>query len=223
MIQGHVIGYDPGGNWAHGILVVDVRRSGTGWVAERFHGRTGQTVGDAIAWLSRACGDGNVVAVGIDTLSEWSSGDCGWRPADQWLRVKYPEVRNSVMAPNSIASAMTVNGAAFLTLLAPRFLTDGSMVTEAHPKVCYYALTRRRHAWEASRAQMARWLTDEFSVEPNAELTDSSSHVFDAGLAALAALRGVNGDWKRDLHALNGETDETRIRFCGPTHFWWPE
>ena len=86
-------------------------------------------------WLSNACADGTIVGAGVDTLTEWSSGNSGFRSADRWLRKTYPEVRNSVMSPNSILSSMTVSGAAFLTLLAPRFRTDGSMVTEAHPKV----------------------------------------------------------------------------------------
>jgi hypothetical protein len=217
-----VIGYDPGGNDAHGLAVVDVQRSDSGWLTERLRVTTARSVADAIAWLSDACADGTIVAVGVDTLTEWSSSASGFRPADLWLRKTYPAVRNSVMSPNSILSSMTVSGAAFLTLLAPRFRADAAMVTEAHPKVCYYALTGARHTWSADKARMAKWLVDELAVETSGDLTDADDNLFDAGLAALAALRGANREWTLDLHALDAPGGDTRVRFCGPTRFWWP-
>ena len=201
------------------------RGGGTGWLGTEDLCDCQQQavpVANAITWLSNACADGTIVGAGVDTLTEWSSGASGFRSADRWLRKAYPEVRNSVMSPNSILSSMTVSGAAFLTLLAPRFRTDGSMVTEAHPKVCYHALTGARHAWATDSARMTKWLTDELSIELPGALTDGGDDIFDAGLAVLAALRGANRGWTLDLHALDSADGEARVRFCGPTHFWWP-
>ncbi len=222
MSRAYVVGYDPGGNDAHGLAVVDVRRSDSGWRAERLRVTTTHSVADAIVWLSDACADGTIVAAGVDTLTEWSSGTSGDRAADRWLRNAYPTVSKSVMSPNAIRSSMTVSGAAFLTVLAPRFRSDGSMITEAHPKVCYYALTGARPAWATEKARMAKWLVDELSVDLPGELTDAKDNLFDAGLAALAALRGFNREWTLDLHALDPGDGESCVRFCGPTHFWWP-
>jgi hypothetical protein len=81
---------------------------------------------------------------------------------------------------------------------------------------------QRRIAEILDKARMAKCLTDELSVEPSEALTNGSDDTFDAGLAALAALRGLNREWTLDLHApVSGDRD-FRVRFCGPTHFWWP-
>ena len=86
-------------------------------------------------------------------------------------------------------------------------------VTEAHPKVCYYAETGRKHNWadEHARAQMLGQGT-------------AADHAFDAAIGSLAALRGLNGEWPHDLHAeppIDGRPEN--VHPFGLTNFWWPE
>jgi hypothetical protein len=53
---------------------------------------------------------GSIDALGVDTMTCWSTGRGGWRPADRWLRERYTDVRNSVMTPNGLAGSMGLNG-----------------------------------------------------------------------------------------------------------------
>jgi len=180
------------------------------------------TLRDAMAWVDDACRNGRIVAAGLDTLTEWNTGVGGWRPADSWLREKYAGVRNSVLSPNAIFGSMAVNGAAFLTLLAPRFRSDRTMITEAHPKVCFFAMTGKKHAWAADKTDMAAWLLKELGIDAPAIAFGKKDDSFDAGVALLAALRGLNHDWTLDLHAFPNEKNEGRVQFIGRTHYWWP-
>lgn len=217
-----VVGYDPGGNGRHGVAALRVRQEGERWTAVELRIETAQTLGDAIAWVGAACQGGRIVAAGADTLTEWNSGWSGWRPADRWLQQTYPLVFPKIIAPGGLRGAMIMNGAAFLTLLAPRFRADDTMVTEAHPKVAYYALTGRTPSWESARGEMAAWLVRELGLTSVLGLNAPADHCFDAGMAALAALRGCDGDWKRDLHNLPDADQSGRVQFYGTTHYWWP-
>jgi hypothetical protein len=117
---------------------------------------------------------------------------------------------------------MAVNGAAFLTLLASRFKSDSTMITEAHPKVCFFAMTGKRHAWADDKSEMAAWLIRELGVDAPVGAFGSEDHCFDAGVALLAALRGLNQDWSLDLHDLPNDEYGGRVQFLGQTHYWWP-
>lgn len=215
-----VIGYDPGGNGAHGVAALRVCAEGDIWQPLDLRAETAYTLANAVAWLDATCRDGRIVAAGIDTLTEWNSGPSGWRQADLWLRDAHPAVRNSVVPPNSLYGSMAVNGAAFLTLLAPRFQRDTTVVTEAHPKVLYYALTGTRANWKDRASEMDEWLGSQLGVP--ASVSDPSDHRFDAAMAVLAALRGINREWALDLHALSRAERASRVLFCGETHYWWP-
>jgi hypothetical protein len=163
----------------------------------------------------------------VDTLTEWNSGRGGWRPADWWLRRAYPAVCQSVKAPAGLRGSMVMSGAAFLMLFEERFRSDGTMVTEAHPKVCYFALAGEKASWGGepgdNRGGMTSWLLDELTAGSRDGICVADDHRFDAATAALAALRGLNGEWTLDLHALDGEDYSGRVRFCAPTHYWWPD
>jgi hypothetical protein len=117
---------------------------------------------------------------------------------------------------------MSINGAAFLMLLRTRFQFDGTMVTEAHPKVCYHALTGRIPDWKANSDEMIGWLVSELGVASPTDLADAADHRFDAAMSALAALCGLNRNWTCDLHALPGADQAREVLFCGKTHYWWP-
>ena len=223
MITAFVIGYDPGGEDAHGVAVLEVREDDRRWNPIALQVSLARSLRDAVAWVNDTCRDGRIVAAGIDTLTEWNSGAGGWRRADFWLRRTYPSMAKSVVAPNSIYGSMVMNGAAFLTLLAPRFRSDGTMITEAHPKVCYFAMTRKKHAWLDDKSDMTAWLLKELGIGAPASGFGSEDHCFDAGLALLAALRGINRDWRLDLHAAPNDEEYGRVPFFGQTHYWWPE
>lgn len=221
MTHAFVVGYDPGGTDAHGVSVLQVRAEDSEWLPLILQVNGSSTLEAALLWIEQACRGGRIVAAGIDTLTEWSSGPGGWRGADLWLRQTYPSVAKSVVAPNSIYGSMAINGAAFLTLLGPRFRSDATMVTEVHPKVCFFALTGRKHTWINDDPQMWDWLLAELGLE-SPEFVGGKDHHFDAGMAVLAALRGLNGDWKLDLHSASEADSNSRVRFFGETHYWWP-
>jgi hypothetical protein len=166
----YVIGYDPGGNGAHGTAVVEVQKRNSRWEPTSMQVRELSTLSEALGWMEEACHRGRVVAAGIDTLTEWNSGPSGWRPGDLWLKRIYPAVANKVVSPNSVAGSMAVNGAAFLTMLQPRFQTDGTMVTEAHPKVYVYALLGRRYKWAEDGERLREWLLDELGVSASTDI-----------------------------------------------------
>lgn len=217
-----VIGYDPGGNGKHGIAALHVERRGGKWVPLYLEVTTADVLQDAVEWALNTCRTGRIVAAGADTLTEWNANASGWRPADLWLRDQYKTVKLKIVPPNSLHGSMAVNGAAFLALLGERFRADTTCITEAHPKVAYYALTGREPKWATHRQEMVAWLMGELGLGQAEGLDDLTDHRFDAATAALAALRGLNGDWTLDLHELPGEDYTGRIRFCGPTHYWWP-
>jgi hypothetical protein len=217
-----IVGYDPGGNDSHGVAALEVRRTGASWSPVALDAVVAHSLSDALAWLDDKCRNGRIAAVGIDTLTEWNSGGGGWRPADLWLRDRYRAVARSVVAPNSIYGSMALNGAAFMTLLAPRFRADDTLITEAHPKVCFFAMTGKQHDWVTNRMEMGAWLLQELGATQAADVLGAEDHRFDAGVALLAAFRGLNGDWTLDLHALPASATGGRVQFCGQTHYWWP-
>lgn len=144
MTPAFVIGYDPGGNGRHGVAALQVRERKGRWIPVDLQVRTVDTLTDVVEWVEdQICRDVRIVAAGVDTLTEWNGGRSGWRPGDCWLKDAYGEVAAKIVASHSLSGSMAVNGAAFLTRLEPRFRADGTMVTEAHPKVAYFALTGR--------------------------------------------------------------------------------
>lgn len=214
MSAAFIVGYDPGGEGANGVAVVEVGLEGGRWnPIAPLRVKAARSLRDAVTWLNGTCRDGRIVAAGIDTLTEWNSGTGGWRPADSWLRRTYPTVAKSIVSPNYLSGSMAVNGAAFLTLLAPRLRADGTMVTEAHPKVCFFAMTGKKHAWADEKVDMEAWLLQELGVDASAVDFGREDHCFDAGLALLAAIRGLNGDWSVDLHAATSDQKDGRVQF----------
>lgn len=222
MSVGYVVGYDPGGNGRHGLAALRVEDRDGRWKPMTLSVTTCASLEDVLQWADTACPDVPIVAAGVDTLTEWNSGHGGWRPADLWLKRQYPDVRAGVIAPAALRGAMIINGAGLLIEFKGRFHTDGTIITEAHPKVCYRAITGEKARWKNDREKMAAWLIGELGVGSKEEICVDDDHGFDAATAALAALRGLNGDWTLDLHALPGEDYSGRMRFCGPTHYWWP-
>src|SRR5713226_8231318 len=129
MLSGMVVGYDPGGNGAHGLAELRVEDGR----AVKLSTTTLGTAEEVITCVERLS---SVLALGVDTLTCWSTGTSGWRPADLWLRQQYKAVQNSIMTPNGLFGSMGLNGMSFLISARHRF--PDVPITETHPKVLYW-------------------------------------------------------------------------------------
>lgn len=213
-----VIGVDPGGASKLGLAALDVRRRASKWSVQGHVATAVVSVDAALDWIEHETTGKTILGLGIDTLTEWSTAPGGWRPADLWLRRQYPAVRRTVQCPNAMWSAVVMSGATLLVALRKRLRRDGTLVTEAHPKICYYACTGTKHNWANDRQAMTSWIQGEIGQTTNFGLGDDE---FDASLAALAAFNSLRGAWSRDLHALSWGSAK-RVSFAGRTHYFWP-
>lgn len=135
LTDGVIVGYDPGGNGRHGLAILLVR-DGAPVELETLTLETAEDVASRLESL------GVLIGLGVDTLTCWSTGPSGWRPADRWLRHRYPEVENSVASPNSLLGSMGLGGMA--VLIATRQTHTSTTVTETHPKVlCWHLLGKK--------------------------------------------------------------------------------
>lgn len=234
-----VLGYDPGGNGRHGVALLGVYRNGVRWdTTGDLRVNTCETANAAMSWFEEGCGNARIVAAGIDTLTAWCSSRSGLRPADIRLRktANYALVRSSVDNPNHINGSMAINGAIIVKWIKDRE-GGASTITEAHPKVCYFALRGRRHPWAKtdeknplrpapdSQSAARSWLAGELNVTslPVTDF-DAEDHGFDAAMGVLGALRGLNREWTIDLHAeVTSPTNAQLIHPFGQTYFFWPD
>jgi Protein of unknown function (DUF429) len=148
-MSGLYLGYDPGGGGAHGVAAIDARPAACATV---------RTAEDALDWFRERCRDQEPKALGVDTLTLWSTGPAGWRPADRALRTAYPDVATSVTAPNALYGAMLINGIA--VALALRNAFERLRITETHPKVLYFTLAQSVYDFVQRRDQMVQNLVD---------------------------------------------------------------
>jgi hypothetical protein len=208
-------GYDPGGDGAHGVADLIVDDSGR---VVHVQASDVQTADDALSFLYAGTAEQITTGVGVDTLTEWCLGPSGWRPADVWLRQTYPTVANSVASPNSLFGAMGLNGMGVLVAL--RAANPHLVVSETHPKLLYFDLTKQKYDWETAGRQMSAWLTSLLGIP----VTPTSGHAFDALLSAWACANGVIGRWHRDLHQpIVGLSPRGRmVRPVGSTNYFWP-
>ena len=210
MLTGLVIGYDPGGNGAHGVAELQIEDGKAANVSTW----TMETTEDVVAFLENRP---SMAALGVDTLTCWSTGKSAWRPADRWLRHQYKAVRNSIVTPNSLFGAMGLNGMA--TLVAVRLKHPDALITETHPKVLYYHLSGEKYDYKTRKAEMDANLAEKLGVT----VTPATEHEWDAAVSAFAALQGLTGRWIINLHGLATDNAERLISPCGVTHYYWPE
>jgi hypothetical protein len=209
--EGTYLGYDPGGDGKHGVAVLRI----AGGRPVEIDTHLLSTAESVIAFIGSA--ENVLLGIGIDTLTGWSTGSCGWRPADRWLRKQYPEVRNSVASANSLYGAMAVNGMSVLIALRDRF--PNLFVTETHPKVLHWHLRRERYDYVNAAPQMNQVLADQVGIS----IAPKSDHEWDAAISSIAAYLGGSGQWSHDLHSLPVEEAERLVFPCGPTQYAWPE
>ena len=162
------LGYDPGGKKKNGVAAIYVEDRAISILETA----TVLDASMAIAWLGKY--NDQAEALGIDTLLAWSP--TGSRACDNALRRKYGG--NSVVAQNSLYSAMTLNGAIVAKQLS-------LPVYESHPK-----LLLRTDAfepiWESYQATIRHTGTD---------------HEGDAVIAAWCAAMGHSETWTIDLYS----------------------
>ena len=208
-LTGKIVGYDPGGNGKHGVasLIVD-------------NGRPVQlsftTVRNAQAALDWFIIGEIPIAVGIDTLTVLSMGDSGWRPADLWLRGKYPQVQNSVVNPNYLQGAMSLNGLAVMVSL--RAVSEGILISETHPKVLYYRLSGIQYNYQINQVAMNEHLSQWIGLTTNT----TNDHEWDAAVSCFAVREGISRRWTTDLHQLPTVAGEELVQIGGPSNYYWP-
>ena len=209
-MTGTVVGYDPGGNCKHGLARATVRDGDIVCVTTK----TLRTVADVFASIRDIK---TPLGIGIDTLTCWSTGHSGLRPADCWLRQRYPDVKKSVQAPNSIYGAMSVSGMALLVALRREF--PDIFVTETHPKVLYYALFKEHYDYTVPNTSV---MDKCLSRLLNVDIAPQNEHEWDAAISILPVVRRLHESWELDLHALSTNSDERLVQPCGTTNYVWP-
>lgn len=209
-VKGTIIGYDPGGNGSHGVATISVANNR----CSSINVQSFETAEDVLLWIE---GIENLVGLGVDTLACWSTGPSGWRAADLWLKNKYKNIRNSIVSPNGLYGSMGLNGMA--VLVSSRQAHPNISITETHPKVLYWALAGHKHDYQSDSAQMdsrlSRWI--------GIDVHTSDDHEWDAAVSALAALRGMSGEWTHDLFQEGQDEGARLVTPCGPVHYWWPD
>jgi predicted nuclease with RNAse H fold len=160
------LGYDPGGRAKNGVAAIRLDLEMPAILATE----TVLDASEALSWLEAYAG--NAEALGIDTLLAWSPK--GRRACDDALRRRYRG--NSIVAQNSLYSAMTLNGA----IVARRL---GLPVYESHPKLLVQTIS------EGS----IRQLYHETIAKSGAD------HEADAVIAAWCSAMGHSRKWTADL------------------------
>ena len=192
------LGYDPGGKKTHGVAAARIARDG-GLGSELETGVL-PDADEVCRWVSEYHGE--AAGLGIDTLLAWSRK--GKRKCDDALRERYPGHRNTVLAQNSLRSAMTVNG----VLVADHGRCLHLSLFESHPKLVLHLCRDNPRAKE---------LLDRHK---SLRETRTDDHEADALVAAWCASRWVFGCWRTDLYT----TIEDQLCFpAGAAVYPWPE
>ena len=203
------LGYDPGGGGAHGVAAIH---------GDNVDCDTVLTAQHAINWFRERCRKLDTAILGVDTLTLWSSGPAGWRPADRALRATYPDVANSVTASNSLYGAMPINGAVVMRVLGEGI--KALTITETHPKVLYFALTGNVYNYTLESAAMAQSLAAWIGL---GEINVDSEHAWDALVSAYAARQWDTRNWPFDLHQLpQSDNEQLTPAFGDVAHYAWP-
>lgn len=162
------LGYDPGGKAKNGVAAIRLASD----ALEVVKTATVLDASEALAWLTTYASSAQ--ALGVDTLLAWSPK--GGRACDDALRRRYGG--NSIVAQNSLYSAMTLNGA----IVAKRL---GLPVYESHPKLFL-------------KMDSGNVIRDVYEDAVNKAGTD---HEGDAIVAAWCAAMGHTRKWTAELYS----------------------
>lgn len=208
-LNGTIVGYDPGGDFKHGVAFFSYDDG-------QLAGSKMLTLETADQVIDEALAHSDLIAIGIDTLTCWSTGASGWRPADRLLKKRYGEITNSISAANSLYGAMGLNGMA--VLIALRAEKPNLIVSETHPKVLHLELLGSKYNYSVQKSRMNEYLSEIFSTN----IATKNDHEWDAALSVYAVVQGISGYWSKDLHSLPCLDGERLIHPCGNTFYWWP-
>jgi hypothetical protein len=200
--KGIYLGFDPGGDCRFGVALLD---------GDCVKASTVSTVDDAVKWAVDECGSRRPIAAGIDTLLHWATTKSGMRPCDLQLRRKYPGVRNSIMAPNSLYGAMAIGGMALALRLHEKW--PELDMNETHPKVLLHALWKERYDPKTVSAAIQR-----FAGRVGIECAVQGEHEFDAVLSGWATREGLAHGWI-DIVGVGADL----LFPAGPVRYLWPE
>jgi hypothetical protein len=200
------LGFDPVGRGKFGVAAV---------YGDRVKALTVGTVDEAMTWAVDACGSRPPVAAGIDTLLHWATSEGGMRPCDKWLRKKYPDMKKSIMSPNSLYGAMAVVGMALALRL--RQTWPNIALNETHPKVLLSVWDRGYDPKDRSTIDAAiQWLVGQNRyIEPEI----AGEHQLDAAVSAWCTQRGLEDDWMDIIGSSDGllfPVGEVRLRYLWP-------
>lgn len=208
-LTGTIMGYDPGGNSHHGVSFLTYRQGRV--IASSIN--TYQTAEEVIESTSQF---DELLGVGIDTLTCWSTGHSGWRPADRWLKQRYTSIKNSIASPNSLYGSMGLNGMAVLLSLRKAQLK--LPICETHPKVLYFELAKEKYDYSYNHQAMDEFLSNLLQTN----IVTENDHEWDSVVSVFAVAQGIEGNWTNDLHSLQKVETERLIEPCGKTQYWWP-
>jgi len=209
-MNGVIAGYDPGGNGANGLAFLFISDS----LITTTENGTVETAQDV---LNRLLEFDDLIGIGVDTLTQWSTGKSGWRNADLTLRAKYPLVQKSVTPSNSLYGSMALNGMSVLLKL--KGLNPSVFISEAHPKVLFYALTRIKYNYAEDNVKMDSLISSLLGLN----ISTANDHEWDALISAYSAFKGLSGGWTLDLHDSKHDMSTTSVEPVGKTYFYWPE
>lgn len=204
-----ILGYDPGGNGNHGVAALSVDDS---YTPHKLGVQTRKTVKDVIDWFSQFS---DAAGIGIDTLTKWATGEGGWRPADLWLRDRYPEVALSIAAPNALRGSMIVGGMAVKNWFFSRY--PKAVISETHPKVLYFALRNQKYDWVNASTEMKGFISERLGVLCEA----GKDHEFDSVIACYAVLEYLRGNWRNDLHSKSNNRCGSYVEPFGNSIYAW--
>lgn len=209
IFDGEIVGYDPGGNNKHGLSILNIKNGNV-----NNHSVTTYETVELV--IHKILSLQNVIAIGVDTLTCWSTGSSGWRPADRWLRQSYPTENASIVSGNSLYSSMSINGMSVLIILKSKY--PDIYITETHPKILYYHLTSNRYEYFSNKHSMDNFINNLFGTS----VQISNEHEWDACISSFAAIQSFLGKWQNDLHSLPLSKMERLIKPCGKTYYCWP-
>ena len=204
------LGYSPGGSTGiankSGVSVLTVSDGGA-----RYETEAVGCVDDAMVWFADRLDGAAPSAAGIDAFLFWETSRCGWRAADRWLRATYSPVMRNVLPSNSVQGAAAIQGMALGISL--RKAWPELVLTEAHPKVLYYAMTGDRYEWTP---KVNRWLLDMTGAVNGPSI--QTQNEWRALVSAWTAAMGHSQRWRVDLR----KQSKCAVEPAGPVAYWWP-
>jgi hypothetical protein len=177
------LGFDPGGDRYFGVAILSGTRIQTGSVS-------GPTA--AFQWAVGQCQGREPRAAGIDTLLHWYTGPSGHRPADDTLRKRYPDARNSIIAQGGLRGSMIIGGAILANQLRGKW--PGILLNETHPKLL--AFHHCKSWYRVDKQRVLNWFGNQCRAELHDRLLGAArDDEFDAALSAWATREAIESKW----------------------------